>query len=256
MKISNVRKIIKEGGLKGLKIAILEKLLIKLKKKKEFIDISDTYINWLAFANAGMLNRGNLFCIDFSIKNLPKDSVIVEVGSFCGLSTNIITYYKRKHSVKTPFFTCDRWEFEGAEKGGRISDSSITYEEYRDFVMKTFERNVKTFSEDDMPHTIEMFSDEFFEAWGKSKECVDFFGKRVRLGGEIGFCFIDGNHTYDYARRDFENTDRFLAKGGYILFDDSSDDSDWEVCKVVEEVLRGAKYELVVKNPNYLLKKK
>jgi hypothetical protein len=259
MKISRMREIIKAGGMKGLSIAVLEKLLIKLKKKSGSNNISDTFTDHLEFANAGSLQKGNLYCIDMAIRHLPEDSSIVEIGSFCGLSTNIITYYKQKHSVGNAFYNCDPWKYEkyeGAEKGNRIGHSSITYEEYSDFVKESFKRNVKTFSRNNMPSAIEMYSDEFFGAWGKSQDCIDIFGKKVKLGGPIGFCFIDGNHSYDFVRRDFENTDRFLAKGGFILFDDSSDGSGWDVCKVIKEVCREKNYELIMKNPNYFFKKK
>ena len=59
-------------------------------------DISDEdeYVEWLCFANAGMLDRGNLYCFDYAIRNLPSSAPLIEIGSFCGLSTNLITYYK------------------------------------------------------------------------------------------------------------------------------------------------------------------
>ena len=78
----------------------------------------------------------------------------------------------------------------------------------------------------------------------------------MTLGGDIGFCYIDGNHTYDFARRDFENTDRALVKGGFILFDDSSDDSHWEVNRLVREIAAGSDYALISKHPNYLFRKR
>ena len=82
------------------------------------------------------------------------------------------------------------------------------------------------------------------------------FGRETQLGGPIAFCFIDGNHSYEFARRDFENTDRHLQPGGFILFDDSGDGSDWGVCKVVAEVAATGRYELIATNPNYLFKKR
>jgi hypothetical protein len=78
----------------------------------------------------------------------------------------------------------------------------------------------------------------------------------VTFGGPIAFAYIDGNHAYDFARRDFENTDRFLVPGGFILFDDSADGSEFEVTRVVQEVLNSDAYEIVAKNPNYLLRKR
>lgn len=220
------------------------------------IDISDEYVNWLCFANAGMLQRGNLYCFDYALTHLPSAAPLVEVGSFCGLSTNLLTYYKRKRGVTNLLFTCDRWVFEGSDKSPSVGDSSLTHAEYRDFVKETFVRNIKTFSRDDTPHTVEMFSDEFFEAWRAGVETKDVLGRAVKLGGPISFCFIDGNHTYEFARRDFEHADEFLERGGFILFDDSADGSGWEVCEVVKEVAASGRYELVIKNPNYFFRKK
>jgi hypothetical protein len=82
------------------------------------------------------------------------------------------------------------------------------------------------------------------------------FGRAVRLGGPLGFCYIDGNHTFDYAERDFRNADEFLAPGGFLLFDDSADGSEWEVCRVVAGLLAEGRYELVAKVPNYLVRKR
>jgi hypothetical protein len=62
----------------------------------------------------------------------------------------------------------------------------------------------------------------------RSRSAIDVFGRNVVLGGSLSFCYIDGNHTYGFAKRDFENKDRFLAPGGFIFFDDSGDGSGWE----------------------------
>ncbi len=221
-----------------------------------FIDISDTFTKWLGFANAGMLNRGNLYCFDTAIAGLPADTSVVEIGSFAGLSTNLLVYYLRRHGRDNRLFTCDRWEFEGARPGERIGEGPVTFDEYRAFVRESFLRNVRFFSGDRLPHTLEMNADEFFEAWSREAGAIDVFGRPVTLGGPIGFCYIDGNHSYACARRDFENADAFLVPGGFILFDDSADGTPWEVCRVVAEVAADAGYELVARNPNYLFRKR
>jgi len=218
-----------------------------------YINLTDEFVQWLSFANAGMLNRGNLLCFDYALRNLPSSNPIIEIGSFCGLSTNLLTYYMRKHGVTAPLFTCDRWEFEGA--ADTIGDPEISHAAYRSFVRDSFLRNVQMFSGQMLPHTIEMFADDFFTAWSMNRPVTDVFNRNVTLGGPISFCYIDGNHTYDFARRDFENADRFLEPGGFILFDDSADGSPWEVCRVIEEIKRRSDYRLIVKNPNYLFQK-
>ncbi|MGH8632018.1 MAG: class I SAM-dependent methyltransferase [Burkholderiales bacterium] len=70
----------------------------------------------------------------------------------------------------------------------------------------------------------------------------------------IGFCYIDGNHNYEFVQRDFANADEFLASGGYVFLDDSADHLGVE--KVAREALASNRYELVVCNPNHLLRKK
>ena len=79
---------------------------------------------------------------------------------------------------------------------------------------------------------------------------------KVQLGGKISFAYIDGNHYYDYAKRDFENVDKNLEIGGFILFDDSADTADkFEVWRVIDEIKKSGKYEIIKNNPNYLMKK-
>lgn len=218
-----------------------------------YVDLMNEYINWLTFANAGMLNRGNLLCFDYAISHLPSDSPIIEIGAFCGLSTNLLTYYKRKFGKTNRLFNCDAWLFEGAE--GMVGDSPITHAEYRSFVRETYLRNIRMFSRDDLPHTIQATSDDFFADWSDRKHVTDLFERDVCLGGPISFCYIDGNHSYEFASRDFQNTDRFLEPGGFVLFDDSADGSKWEVTQVVAEVKRLSSYRVVTQNPNYLFQK-
>ncbi len=224
--------------------------------RQDWIDISDEFTEWVCYANAGMLSRGNLYCFNHAVANLPTDDPVVEIGSFAGLSTNLLAHYLRKHGRCNRLITCDKWMFEGADAGTTVGDSPIPHEEYRDFVRATFIRNVRFFSRDRLPHTVEMLSDQMYEAWREQLEEQDVFGRSVRLGGPISFCYIDGNHSYECAKRDFQNTDEFLVPGGFILFDDSADGSQWEVCRVIEEIKAAGRYEVVARNPNYLFVKK
>ena len=220
----------------------------------EIIIIKDEFIEWLTYANAGMLNRGNLYCIDYVAKNIISDNAVVEIGSFCGLSTNIINYYLKKYNKNNRIVTSDKWEFEG-HKDGMLGDSNVSHAIYKKFVKESFKRNVELFSFYNLPFPIVAVSDDFFELWGKNVTTQDIFERNIKLGGAISFAFIDGNHTYDFAKRDFENTDKFLEIGGYILFDDSADNSGFECRHLMKEIETNPDYELVIKNPNYLFKR-
>jgi hypothetical protein len=247
---------LREKGVGGSVRAVLRRLASEPSTQKTVPEVWSEYLSWLTLANAGMMDRGNVACFDYAIRNLPSKAPIVEIGSFCGLSTNAITYLKEIHGVTNRLITCDKWVFEGSEDGPTLDPTtSITHSAFRDYVKRSFRQNVELFSSRDLPYTIEAFSDEFFDLWSQQKSASDIFDREIICGGPISFCYIDGNHSYDYARRDFQNTDRFLEKGGFILFDDSADGSGWEVCEVVKEVKSGGKYELVANNPNYFFRK-
>ncbi len=214
------------------------------------------FVNWLKLANAGMLNNGNVYAIEYAIENLPSTSPIIEIGSFCGLSTNLISFYLRKNGKSNNLITSDKWIFENPESPGEfLEGSNIAHSEYRTFVKDTYIKNIRFFSKDHLPYTIEQFSDDFFKLWAEGKNETDILGRQIQLGGKISFAYIDGNHLYDFAKRDFENVDKYLEVGGFIFFDDSADYSDWEVCKVIDEIKQAGNYEVIVKNPNYLIRK-
>jgi Methyltransferase domain len=214
------------------------------------------FLSWLRFANPGMLSEGNIDAFDYVASKLPTNSPVLEIGSFCGLSTNAIRYFLKKHGRSVPMFTCDRWEFEAELVGDKIRSTDIKFADYREHCRSSFIRNTTLFSgEQFRPHTIELFSDDFFAAWRAAREMQDVFGRSVQLGGKFSFCYIDGNHTYDFAKRDFENCDAVLDVGGFLLFDDSADGSGWEVNTLVKQVAVMPQYELVSKSPNYLFRK-
>jgi hypothetical protein len=132
----------------------------------------------------------------------------------------------------------------------------VSHDEYKEFVKDSFAKNVSTFMAANKPFTIEAFPDEFFELWANSSRAYDIFRRCIKLGGEIASCFIDGSHKYEFAKRDFANTDKYLSQGGFILFDDSADGSDWEVNRLAIEIENDSRYELVARNPNYLFRKR
>ncbi|MCP9886994.1 class I SAM-dependent methyltransferase [Cyanobium sp. ATX 6A2] len=217
--------------------------------------ISDEYINWLTFANAGMLTKGNIYAMRFAIENLPSGVPVVEIGSFCGLSANVISYLLKIAGKNNKIFCCDKWIFEGSENGPNLGNSQISHKDYRNFVKSSFIRNIEFFSPDNKPFAVEQTSDEFFLLWQKHAKANDIFGRTTILGGEIAFAYIDGNHTYEFAKRDFKNIDKSLELGGFILFDDSSDADPFGLSKLMKEIKHNSNYQVVMKNPNYLFKK-
>ena len=200
-----------------------------------------------------MLDRGNLYLIDYALSRLPSNASLVEIGSFCGLSTNLITYYKSKHRVTNKLFTCDKWEFEGSESE-YVGDSSVLFSNYKGLVRDSFLRNTHTSSGADLLFSIEAFSNEFFSLWKEGRVVQDIFKRSIALGGPISFCYVDGNHSYDGAKADFLNCDAFLEVGSFLLFDDSI----WQgfgVHRLMPEVLATNRYQLEATKRNHLFRK-
>lgn len=219
------------------------------------IDIADEYVNWLCFANAGMLERGNLYLMDVALSRIRTSSPIVEIGSFCGLSANALTYYKRKRGLKNRLITCDRWDFEiGDGDPEYVAGSPVLHSDYKRFVRDSYLRNTELFSAEDLPYTIEATSDEFFDQWRREESVRDIRHRALQLGGPISFCYIDGNHTYENSKRDYLNCNAFLEPGGFILFDDSANEA-FGVRKLMPEVVNSGQYRLVATNPNHLFQK-
>ncbi|MBI4962249.1 MAG: class I SAM-dependent methyltransferase [Desulfomonile tiedjei] len=218
-------------------------------------DISDDYTRTLSSVIGGWFNPGNLFCFDYAIGNLPSESPIVEIGSFCGLSTNLINYYKARHKVVNPLICCDKWTTHSGDS--TIAGSRLTERDLAAFMREAYMNSTRAFSKEDLPYGVEMFSGPFFEAWQERKVLNDVTGRPVQLGGGISFCFVDGGHDYPVVKQDFDNVHKLLDKGGFILFDDSSMFSPFQgVRKVVHEVKFSPDYELVMRNPNYMFRKK
>ncbi len=216
----------------------------------------DEFIRWLRYANAGMLDPGNSWSMDYAIRHLPSQHPLVEIGSFAGLSANVICHLLRKHGRDNAFFTCDNWDVTGMQLTERIPESHIEFPEYAKYVKASYLRNVEFFSPGNRPHTIEAGSTEFFEKWGRGEHATDVFGRPVRLGGPISFCYVDALHTCDAVRKEFETIDRYLDTGGFILFDDSSDSSPFGLNRLMREIAGLGSYEPVHQNPNHLFRKR
>lgn len=243
------------GKLRSLAARAFRKAAILADPPPPQVDFSDDFLKWLSFANAGMLDKGNLYLIDTAIRLLPSAAPILEIGSFCGLSANVLTHFKRKYGMKNRLVTCDKWQFENAGKDDdHIGKSPVLFSGYASFVRESYLRNTRTFSADDLPFTIEATSDEFFAAWKEKKSVQDVHGRPLTLGGPLSFCYVDGDHTHEGAKKDFLNCDAFLEKGGFLLFDDSTVEI-FGVRHLMPEVLATGRYKLVATNPNHLFQK-
>ena len=215
----------------------------------------DEFLSWLNFITPGMLSSSNLPLFNYSIRHMPESGAVVEIGSFAGLSLNHILHMMKQSGRSNPVLSVDEWHFEGASQGV-IPGSSVTFAAYRDHVIETFKRNLMLFHADRLPYHVATSSDEFFSLWSKRAVVTDLFGRQTELGGEIAMAHVDGDHTHEQSRRDFENIDRFLCPGGFIVFDDSADYSGWGSRLTAAEAGARPDYEVVAKTPNYCVRKR
>jgi len=243
-------------------------LLRKLRRRLHpYKTIQDDYLTRMrgSVAGEGMLHEGNIYCFDYVFRHLPTAGAVLEIGSFGGMSTNVISWLLRKHGVRRPFFTCDPWVYGGYYDQIKGDDAqymahfegsaSITRSEYTGFIRDSFIRSTRLFSREALPHTLQLTSDDFFRAWRAGEVSEDVFGNQAPLGGPLSFVYVDGDHTYEAARRDAENALDLLVPGGFLLLDDSADFWNFGSVRLARELRRLKGLELVMKNPNYLFRK-
>ena len=214
----------------------------------------DPFLAWLSWVVPGNLPQGNIELFDYCFGNLPSDAPVIEIGSLAGLSLNTIVHLLKRHGRTNPVFSVDEWHF-NTNYHQYPDDSTVPLEEYERFVKETFRQSVSLFSRGNLPYHIESNSDHFFAEWAVGNSNTDFFSREVVLGGPIAFAYIDGDHHYEQSLKDFQNTDRYLEVGGFVVFDDSSDGSNWECSRTAREAAQRSDYRLVDKRPNYCIQK-
>jgi hypothetical protein len=232
-------------------------LLCFLRKRAIGVSIpAQDVIAYLRNSITGWLDSNDVIALEYGIRHIKTQFPAIEIGSFCGLSTNIISFYMRKYNKDIPLFCSDKWTIDyasWADSGMKNLKPEITIKNYHDFLKESFINNCRMFSRTNLPYAIEEFSDDFFLLW-EANQCVkDVFGRDIELGGNIGFAFIDGMHTYDFAKRDFYNVDKYMIKGGHIFMHDTFDGGPLEI--LVKEILKDGRYRVIMNNPNYLLRK-
>lgn len=210
----------------------------------------------------GMLHPGNVWLMEQSIQKMPEGGCVLEIGSYGGLSANLLTYLLDKHRREARLFCCDAWIYEGYhDQKGRIGDwmdgrGDVLRTDFMAYIKDSFVRAARLLSAQRLPHACHMRSDDFFDAWMNRAVVTDVFGRETVLGGAISFAYIDGNHAYDFAARDFENVSTHLLPGGYVLLDDSADHLPFGSARLAGELRNRDGFETVASNPNYLFRKK
>jgi hypothetical protein len=209
----------------------------------------------------GMLSDNNIKLINYAIQHLPKEGHVVEIGSYGGLSINLIIHLLKKYNKNNLVFNCDPWIYEGFHdhKGqvseiidGRNDISRIAYSAY----MQTAYKHATAFlSFDRLPHTYPLASDDFFERWRKMNAMDDIFGSHQTLGGPIAFAYIDGYHSFEQSKKDFENVAEYLVPNGFILFDDSAQYYSYGSAQLMNTIKKDKRFKVLENRHNWLVER-
>lgn len=209
----------------------------------------------------GMLHDGNIYSIDYALKNIPKKGIILEIGSYGGLSTNLILYLLKKYNMNHKMYGCDAWIYEGYNDNDSIikntidGRSDINRIDYMNHIKNSFIESTKLLSNENLPYTCHLKSDDFFKKWNNNETFHDVFNRDFKINDKIAFAYVDGNHSYEQTKKDFENVSKKLMLNGFVLIDDTAENLDFGSVLFAKEILNNSEFKLVFKNPNYLFQK-
>lgn len=141
-------------------------------------------------------------------KSCQGKGVIVEIGSFKGKST-VCLALGSKNGKNLKIYAIDP----------HISDFEHRLYNQKKSTFKIFQSNIKEAGIANIVNPIVKSSKEAVKDWSRS----------------IEFLWIDGDHSYQGAKADFDLYSPFMAEGGIIAFHDST---QGDVLRVVQEVFR------------------
>lgn len=126
---------------------------------------------------------------------------IVEIGSFMGRSTCWLAEGSRK-AGREKVTAIDHFKGSKEHQEGKAFECGVLVQEGTTY--NRFMENLKALNLRDMVNPIVSDSEQAAEGWSKP----------VRL------LFIDGDHSYEGSKKDFESWEKHVIPGGYIAFHD------------------------------------
>lgn len=154
------------------------------------------------------------------VNEFGENSLLCEIGSFCGKSTISIAsaLVKRKTGI---LYAIDWHKGSPEFPGYGTNDFKSSFDEYI--------TNLKRFKVSERVITIKT----------KSSEAIN------KVPDKIQFLWIDGSHSYQAVKADFENYHPKLVKEGYLLFHDACWTTWTEPFRLISErVLDNEDYNL------------
>lgn len=131
----------------------------------------------------------------------PGSGAIVEIGSFCGKSTCWLAR-GAKSVYREKVTTIDHFMGSPEHQAGEMCECQVLKKEGSLF--PRFMENIRQMKVDDYVKPVVSSSEEAAKNWT----------------GHIRLLFIDGDHSYEQSRKDFELWSPFVVMGGLIGFHD------------------------------------
>lgn len=205
-------------------------MVIMNKSKKETID------EIFAASIPGMMEKPIATYL-YDMASKVKNGVIVEIGSYYGLSTICIAKGS-KAGYNIPVYSVDPQNGNGFTPDpewnvpGSLGTPNEKY--YTDVGLKLndFKQRLKQFDVYDIVTPLAGYSEQVYKrGWN-----ID-----------IGMLFIDGDHRYNYVKMDMENFGKHVISGGTIIFHDEGVPG---VRAVIDEMINNnLKYDVVNNSP-------
>ncbi len=150
---------------------------------------------------------------------LPKGD-IVEIGSKAGRSAFVLGWLARRYDIGT-LLCIDPWSRDAASR--QVESSAIVRQHAGDndydLIFECYISNMLAYLYGTVNY-IRKTSDEAVSIY-RADRCIETVELgRVEYTGRIACLHVDGNHDYEYARRDIRQWSEWLLPGGWLIVDD------------------------------------
>jgi hypothetical protein len=207
----------------------------------------------------GMLSMHNVQLMDYAIRKMPSEGVVLEIGSYAGLSANVILHLLNKYGKGHRMYCVDAWIYEGYNDSSSTENTEyidgrtdVMRKDYSSYIREAFKQSLVLFQPNRLPFSFHALSRNFFKGWGQA-ERVDVFHRKHTPAGRLAFCYIDGNHSYEAATEDYENVMRLMLPSGFILLDDTEPHLQFGSVKLRKEIMQDRRVAVISAKKNLLV---
>jgi predicted O-methyltransferase YrrM len=154
-----------------------------------------------------------------------KSQIILEIGSFKGGTLFVFSRMAKNNAL---ILSIDL-------PGGPFGGGYPSWKKY--FFKKIASKNQKI---------------ELIRGNSHSLETLEYL-KKILSGRKIDFLFIDGDHTYEGVKKDYDLYSNFVKDGGLIAFHDIVKHKDITNCNIYDfwnELKKVKKYKEIIYNPS------